>query len=80
MNFISFQKGSQIQLKDRCRALTSCASLMFRQSQVVDQGVGNRTAAAQAAEHLPKARLQAITAGATPTPAVTVPKTAPAPE
>ncbi len=41
-------------------------------------GVGKNPAAIQAAEHLPKARLQANIAGGAPTPPVTVPKTAPA--
>jgi hypothetical protein len=41
-------------------------------------GVGKKPAAIQAAEHLPKATLQAKMAAGVPTPAVTVPKTAPA--
>lgn len=45
-----------------------------------DYGAGTRSNAAQVAEHLPKATLHAIIAGAVATPAVTVPKTAPAAE
>ena len=46
----------------------------------VAQGIGAMSAvAAQAAEQVPKAALQARMAGATPTPAVIVPKVAPAP-
>ena len=41
-------------------------------------GAGTSVAAAQAAMHLPKAALHATMAGAVATPAVTVPKTAPA--
>ena len=43
-------------------------------------GVGATSAvAAQAAEHTPKAALHAMIAGGAPSPAVTVPKTNPAP-
>jgi hypothetical protein len=50
----------------------------FNISMVEYYGVGKNPAAIQAAEHLPKARLQANIAGGAPTPPVTVPKTAPA--
>ena len=44
----------------------------------ITYGVGNNKAAAQLAMHVPNAELQAKIAAGVPTPAVTVPNTAPA--